>query len=47
MKRMVEYAPGMRIIVRGEEWMIKRVETRLKARGAFDEFMRLCEEKKV
>ena len=24
---MVSYAPGMRIIVRGEEWMIKRVET--------------------
>ncbi len=23
----VEYAPGMRIIVRGEEWMVKRVET--------------------
>ena len=23
----VEYAPGMRIIVRGEEWIIKRVET--------------------
>lgn len=24
---MATYAPGMRIIVRGEEWMIKRVET--------------------
>lgn len=24
---MTSYAPGMRIIVRGEEWMIKRVET--------------------
>lgn len=24
---MVSYAPGMRIIVRGEEWLIKRVET--------------------
>lgn len=23
----VEYAPGMRIIVRGEEWIVKRVET--------------------
>ena len=23
----IEYAPGMRIIVRGEEWMVKRVET--------------------
>lgn len=22
-----EYAPGMRIIVRGEEWIVKRVET--------------------
>lgn len=26
MKR-AEFAPGMRIIVRGEEWMVKRVET--------------------
>ena len=23
----VKYAPGMRIIVRGEEWMVKKVET--------------------
>ena len=23
----VEYAPGMRILVRGEEWIVKRVET--------------------
>ncbi|MBQ9504451.1 MAG: hypothetical protein IJU93_05530 [Lachnospiraceae bacterium] len=23
----VEYSPGMRIIVRGEEWIVKRVET--------------------
>ena len=22
----VKYAPGMRIIVRGEEWMVKKVE---------------------
>ncbi len=27
MNHNVEYAPGMRIIVRGEEWMVKRVET--------------------
>ena len=24
---VVKYAPGMRIIVRGEEWMVKKVET--------------------
>ena len=24
---MIDYAPGMRIIVRGEEWIVKRVET--------------------
>ena len=24
---MIDYAPGMRIIVRGEEWVVKRVET--------------------
>lgn len=23
----VKYAPGMRIIVRGEEWMVKKVDT--------------------
>lgn len=23
----VKYAPGMRIIVRGEEWLVKKVET--------------------
>ena len=23
----VKYAPGMRIILRGEEWMVKKVET--------------------
>ena len=23
----VKYAPGMRIIVRGEEWMVRKVET--------------------
>ena len=23
----IKYAPGMRIIVRGEEWMVKKVET--------------------
>ena len=27
MKEDVKYAPGMRIIVRGEEWIVKRVET--------------------
>lgn len=27
MGNMVKYAPGMRIIVRGEEWMVKKVET--------------------
>ena len=26
-KEKVKYAPGMRIIVRGEEWIVKRVET--------------------
>ena len=24
---MIDYAPGMRIIARGEEWIVKRVET--------------------
>lgn len=24
----VKYAPGMRIIVRGEEWLVKKVETK-------------------
>lgn len=27
MSDMIKYAPGMRIIVRGEEWMVKKVET--------------------
>ena len=27
MESRQEYAPGMRIIVRGEEWIVKRVET--------------------
>ena len=26
-ENQVKYAPGMRIIVRGEEWMVKKVET--------------------
>lgn len=24
---MVEYAPGMRTIIRDEEWMVKKIET--------------------
>ena len=24
---MVDYAPGMRVIIRDEEWMIRKVET--------------------
>ena len=24
---MVEYAPGMRAIIRDEEWMVKKIET--------------------
>lgn len=27
MENAVKYAPGMHIIVRGEEWMVKKVET--------------------
>ena len=27
MSTALKYAPGMRIIVRGEEWMVKKVET--------------------
>ncbi len=26
-EKEIKYAPGMRIIVRGEEWMVKKVET--------------------
>lgn len=24
---MIEYAPGMRLIIRDEEWMIKKIDT--------------------
>ena len=26
-KSMIEYAPGMRLIIRDEEWMIKKIDT--------------------
>lgn len=31
----MEYAPGMRTIIRDEEWMVKKIETNSLGRKAF------------
>ena len=33
---MIEYAPGMRLIIRDEEWMIKKIDTNEIGEQAFN-----------